>query len=301
MGAFDQAARFAARADPGPVIGRLSRPGPPRLAFRGWLDTRALPLPGGQDRTADLVASADDAERPDRPWLLVFEFQSQPDAEKLDVSLQEVIGFRLGARPGRGGRYAVMAAFVHLTAAVPEDALDMTLGGSGTSHRPLRWVVASDGAGAALDDVASDRASWGLLFWVPLMAGAEEAGAVDRWRELAEAKVADEADRVNLIRVALVFAELSRRTLVWERIKEMNVYTESQVVNEWILTGVQKAQLDDHRSLLLRLVQLRFKTSVPPEVVETINSQPSVPILRDWFDAASTAATLDEFVAVLRR
>ena len=56
MGVFDQAARFAAQADPEVVPRRLLASSGLMLSFREWLDTRTLPLPGGTDRTADLVA-----------------------------------------------------------------------------------------------------------------------------------------------------------------------------------------------------------------------------------------------------
>ena len=55
MGAFDQAARFAAQADPHAVVRRVLLPAGLALPFRQWLDTRTIPLPGAPDRTADLV------------------------------------------------------------------------------------------------------------------------------------------------------------------------------------------------------------------------------------------------------
>ena len=42
--------------------------------------------------------------------------------------------------------------------------------------------------------------------------------------------------------------------------------TESQVVNEWIGKGVLKGQLTEGRQLLLRLLNKRFPSAVPPEV-----------------------------------
>ncbi len=60
MGAFDQAARYAAQADPEAVVRRVLAPAGVPLRFRAWLDTRAIPLPGGPERTADLVAALDD-------------------------------------------------------------------------------------------------------------------------------------------------------------------------------------------------------------------------------------------------
>lgn len=73
--------------------------------------------------------------------------------------------------------------------------------------------------------------------------------------------------------------------------------TESQVVNRWI----ERGELTRARSLLIRLLQRRFSGSVPSDVSETINSQPSLPLLETWFDAAASSASMEDFLAVLRR
>ncbi|MGL4552866.1 MAG: hypothetical protein ACRC33_16945, partial [Gemmataceae bacterium] len=78
-------------------------------------------------------------------------------------------------------------------------------------------------------------------------------------------------------------------------------YTESQVVNEWIRDGVAKGEMARARADLLRLIRRRLADPVPSDITEAINTQPSLALFDDWFDAASTAANLDEFVAVLRR
>ncbi len=171
MGAFDQAARYAAQADPETVIQRELTPTGVRLPFRDWLDTRTLPLPGGPDRTADLVAALDDPAAQEQPWLFVLEFQIDPD--KLEVTLEEAALLRGHARHGadRRARYRVLTALIYLQGRCPAAALDMTLsGGFGTRHAPLVWNVAEDHASVALEQVVDGRVSWGLLFWLPLMA-----------------------------------------------------------------------------------------------------------------------------------
>ncbi len=87
MGAYDQAARFAAQADPEAVVRRVLVPTGLALPFHEWLNTRTIPLPGGPDRTADLVAAVDNPTG--QPVLVVFEFQSRHDSDKLDVTLEE--------------------------------------------------------------------------------------------------------------------------------------------------------------------------------------------------------------------
>jgi hypothetical protein len=72
--------------------------------------------------------------------------------------------------------------------------------------------------------------------------------------------------------------------------------TESAVIRGWM----EKTQLQDAREMLVLALQTRFGT-VSPDVIETINGQPSRPLLLDWFRHALTAATLEEFIAVLQR
>src|SRR5688500_10973545 len=127
MGVFDQAARFAASADPEAAARRVLRETRLPLTFREWFDTRALALPGDRDRTADLVAVLDDPGHPDEPWLLVFEFEARPDADKLGVTLEEAVSLHRNVRHGeqRTGRYKVMTALVYLRGRCPAHILDM--------------------------------------------------------------------------------------------------------------------------------------------------------------------------------
>jgi hypothetical protein len=80
MNDFDQAARYAAKANP-PGFLRWLLPGlDPRLVFRGWFDMRRLPFPGERDRTCDTIAEFEDTAAPGRRWAWVVEFQSESQA-----------------------------------------------------------------------------------------------------------------------------------------------------------------------------------------------------------------------------
>lgn len=192
------------------------------------------------------------------------------------------------------------AGLVYLQGRCPEPALDMTLPeGFGTRHRPLIWNVEEDGADATLMAVASGQASWGMLFWVPLMARGEDAALLARWKDLASA-VEDRRRRGDLGKIALVFAELAGRFVAWEKALEGFDMTESKVVNSWIEDAVRERDLDNARRFLLRLLNKRFPCQVPPDVVEAINAQPSLPMLEDWFDSASQIGSMAEFIRLLR-
>lgn len=77
--------------------------------------------------------------------------------------------------------------------------------------------------------------------------------------------------------------------------------TESQVVNRWIEKARADEKLETTRELLLRVARRRFQDHVSSHIVQTINSQPNLSLLQDWVDAASTADSFAQFLAVLRR
>jgi hypothetical protein len=304
MGVFDQAARFGTRAAPEHILHRLLAGSGLSLTLRDWLDTRALPLPGGPDRTADLVAALNDATTPDSPWLMVLEFQAQLDADKLETTLEEVAILRARVRheEDRKGKYKVMVGLVYPKDRCPENVLDMTLPNeAGTRHAGLVWNVAEDQAAQTLEAVAAEQTSWGMLFWVPLMAGGGADAVVDRWKEVVEFTVSDRGMRGNLVGIALVFAELAGCLPAWKRGLEGFEMTESQVVNEWIREAEVKVELKTQRRYLLALLDGRFPGMVPEEVRQLIQQQESLELLEDWFKEAVHASTFENFMAVLKR
>jgi hypothetical protein len=298
MGVYDQAARFAAQAEPGAVVRRVLVPSRAALSFREWLDTRTIPLPGGPERIANLVAALDDPAG--APALLVFEFQAQHDRDKLDVTLEEAGILRGHARhgPDRQGKYRVLTALVYLQGRCPEAVLDMTLpGGFGTRHAPLVWNVAEDSAPATLEAVPSGSLSWGMLFWVPLMVEGQQDAVIARWREVVVQVVSDRRTRGNLAGIALVLAELVGRRAEWRRGLEGFEMTESQVVNEWISQG----KVEEARQSLLVVLEGRFPGAAPEDVVRLIQQQDSLDLLRDWLKAVARVSTFEQFLGVLRK
>lgn len=236
MGVFDQAARFAAQADPEGVVRRVLAATKTPLRFTEWADTRTLPRPGGSERTADLVAVLADAVAAGSPWLLLLEFQTRHDPDKLDVTLEEVARLRLHGRHGqdRQGKYRVLTGLVYLQGRCPESALDMRLPeGFGTQHTALVWNIEEDIADAMLNSLDAGQTSWGVLFWVPLMAGGADEAVIVRWKERVLA-IKDRRRRGDLGQIALVFAELAGRYAAWERGLEGFDMTESNVVNRWV-------------------------------------------------------------------
>ena len=303
MGDFDRAARYASQADTEVVPRRLLADSGLTLTFREWLDTRTLPLPTGADRTADLVAAMSDSDG-GPPWLIVLEMQAQEDTEKLDVTLEEVAILRSRVRHGedRKGKYKVAAGMVYLCGRCPKVVVDMTFpSGAGTRHQALVWNVEDDDATRTLDAVTAGESSWGILFWLPLMAGGGEEAVIARWKEVVSGTVPDRRTRDNLAGIALVFAELVGRRPAWDRGLEGFDMMESQVVREWVNKGRAEGELKTQRKNLLEVLEDRFPGAAPNEVIKLIEHQESFDLLHDWFREANRAPSFEHFMGVLRR
>src|SRR5437763_1242306 len=107
MNDFDQAARRGAKLRPAAFLRWVLRDLDPRFAFNDWLDTRRLPFPGGRDRTCDTVADFVDTAAPDRHWVAVVEFESEPDPLAL-VRLNDYLGrlnLELQSDPDKRDKY----------------------------------------------------------------------------------------------------------------------------------------------------------------------------------------------------
>jgi hypothetical protein len=308
MGLYDRAARRATKAEPLAVVRRLGELAGVAWRYRDWAPTQTTPQVGERDQTADRAMVLDDLRQDDlrqtgKVWLGVLEFQARHDEDKLDDLLAEAAQFRRDARHGplAQGKYAVLPVLVYLVGRCPDGAkeLDLTTpAGFGVRHRPVLWEVGGDSAAGALEDFKQGKTTWGILFWVALMAGAGEEGVVKDWLVLVTPLPA--RDRADLIGIALVFAELAGRGQVWRRVLEGAKLTESAIVNEWIAKAEEERELKVMREVSLRVLNARFPGQVPREVVDTIKGQSSPEVLGDWIDQAAVLP-LEEFRAYLRR
>jgi hypothetical protein len=113
--------------------------------------------------------------------------------------------------------------------------------------------------------------------------------------------VPDPRARGDLLRIALVFAELAGCLPAWQNGLEGWEMTESMLVNSWTEEARREARILARREDLLRLAQRRFPGAIPAEVVDLIRRQDSEELIGAWFDAAIDAATAEEFLAVVRR
>ncbi len=105
----------------------------------------------------------------------------------------------------------------------------------------------------------------------------------------------------DLREAALTFAELAGTYLAWERILRSPDMGESQYLNGVRERSRNLGELDNQRRTTLELLAIKFPGQASPEVVQLIEHQESMDVLRDWFRALARATTYDEFLAVLQR
>lgn len=134
------------------------------------------------------------------------------------------------------------------------------------------------------------------------MHGGAEAAIMECWRELA-AQEPDRRRRGDYGGLALVFAEAAGCLEVWkEALKEWNMI-ESQQVLEWMAQGEAKGKAEGmvqgeargEANAVLRLLAKRFPPGPTKDLTAAIEATTDLQRLRNWFDLAYAANSLDAF------
>jgi hypothetical protein len=312
---FDQSARYSVQSDPLGFF-RWVVPGlDPSLRFHGWLDTRTLPFPGEPDRTCDTVANLSETPETGPRWAFVTEFQTEPEADMLDRLLEYLARLRRGLRfgPGRREKYHVAAALVSLTGPPQTAALEMIL--PGLASPTLRFNAAvrtlrDEDAGATLDQIATGQTSRCILSWISLMRGGGAPDIIERWKQVASQE-SDNSRRAAYGAIALIFADLTGRVDQWRSGLEGWNMRDSTVVAEWKAEGRAEGKAEGRaegraegiaktrRGDLLRLLELKFRATVPADLMSAVETQTDLDVLARWFDAAVLADSLDAFRAAI--
>jgi hypothetical protein len=297
MNDFDKACRYLVKLDPWAFYSWLLGQAVP-LLFREWYDPRTLPKPGERDRTGDLVGMFAPGEAGEVTAAVITEFQTENDAEILDRLNEEIARFRRELRP-RG--INVFGAVVNLTGPPQIAEMRMELPGSpaiGSYLRVAMLTLRDEDAAALLEAISEQRCSRALLTWAPLLRGGGESGIIQEWRALAESEPDPNrrADFGSLARNWLRLLSEPNR-LAWELgLKGYNM-SESPFMKE----VRQEGEIANQRKVLLEAAQLRYRTTVPSDLVAAINATNNMSELDRWFKAVFTAGDFDEFRATIGR
>jgi hypothetical protein len=306
MGMFDQTARQACKLDGGPFFAWLLRhcEPPPPLEFEGWDDARRQPLPGGADRTDDVLAVLRRTDVPDQRCWMIVEAETEPERlifQRLG-NYALLLSLELSQASGPADEPPVGMALLNLTGQQRGTALRLVLPGTGCglTVAPLVLNLRQLDAAATLAEMAAGQTGLCVLPWVPLMAGAGEPARIEEWKRLV--LLEPDAERRGKYReLGLVFAELAKELVNWQRALEGWQVQESQVILGWINRGVQRGVVETRRAVLLQVLETRFQAPVPETVRLAVEGTNDPDTLKRWFDAALVAPTLAEFLATMRR
>ena len=188
---FDQTARFTARFDAEGFLAWLVPAFADHLRFERWLDTRTAPKPRQANQTADTLAGLVSLHRVESPWLLLVEFQTEPDPDMFGRLLSQLGKFWIEHRPDGlpGSRYQLAAAVVNLTGTTESQPSSRSfvfpLRGREVRLDVEERHLATENAGDTLDAIARGAVSKSILAFVPLMTGGEKPGIIKRWLAVA--------------------------------------------------------------------------------------------------------------------
>jgi hypothetical protein len=300
LNVYDQAARYVAKLDaPGFLAWLLGLP-PDQFLFRRWIDTRRVPFPGEPDRTNDTVAHVEDVAAGQAPWAVIVEFQAEPDALLFGRLMVYAGLLWLETKPTDlpGDRYHLAAVVVNLTGQGRSGRVsEWPQVGTRTALEPREVNLRDTDAAATLDGVAAGSVGPTVLPLVPLMHGGGDPAIIQRWLALASAEP-DARRRGDYGGLAAVFAEAPGCVAEWKQaLKGWNMI-QSQQVLEWMAEGkaegLAEGTAKTKRGDILRSLGLRFG-SVPADLAGAVNAATDLSQLEQWFDAAVTAASLEDF------
>ena len=253
------------------------------LRFERWLDTRTAPMPGLPNQTADTVAELFARHEMQPPWLLLLEFQTEPDPEMFGRLLGELGKFWREHRPDAlpGSRYQLVAAVVNLTGtleSLPASRhFTFPIDDVGLGLAAKEVHLATRSAAATLDAIARGDTSKCILAFIPLMTGGGEEGIIQRWLDMAGAEP-NHRRRGELGTLALAMAELKPWFGEWQKaLKEWNM-RESTFINGWIDEGRDEGRVLQARQTLRNLLTKRFGV-VAPALVQRIDETRDIAIL----------------------
>jgi len=305
MGMFDQNARAAAKLDSATFCAWLLHryQPPPPLTFERWDDSRRLPLPGGPDRTDDLVAVLRRTDVLNQVVYLIVEVESEFERHLLQrLGIYGLLLSReVSPPPGPEDEPPVGCALVNLTGERPESGLALTIAGAplGLGVKPLVMNLCREDGGRTLTDIAEGRVGVSILPWLPLMAGGGEPALIEEWKQVA-LREPDAGRRATYRDMALVFAELTRELINWQRGLEGWEMKESQYIKGWLNQGKVQGVVERGRSDLLKLLRAKLHDPVPEEVRLAIEGTNDPGTLDRWYDAALQAGTWPDFRAAMR-
>jgi hypothetical protein len=292
---YDQSSRYLLRLDELPMLHWLLGLTGEEIEFVDWAETKNLPWPGQSERTCDTVAWLRDRTCGGLPWLVVIEFQSEPDAEMFGRLLEYLGAAWRRLKPTKlpGDRFSVGAVVVNLT-------------GTGDASRRMRlprgrvrtdlivqeWNMGALSADNLIKQVKSGKAPRMALPFAPLMKKGDDPAMMRRWLALAEQE--SNPERKSALGLVRVFAEKAGCVEVWRQALEGWNVTESQVVREWTAKAREETAAKTRAEDLVLFLQERFG-ELPESLNKILVATQDQEQLNRWIRLAAKARDLPHF------
>ena len=242
--------------------------------------------------------SSHSPDRPEQPWILVAEFQTEPSNDDLERVLEYMLRFRRERRPMPRLAFEISGRRRAAESDGPGAARTtwtMRLPGKaefGLTCRVVRPGLARAGCGGNAGADRIGELSRSVLPWVAPMRGGGMPAIIEEWKRLADLEP-DQRVRLDYAADALMFAELPGVVAEWKRgLEGWNVRVSQQVL-EW----QAEAKVETRRADVLHLLEDNCKAPVPTDLVEAVQRTTDMDLLLRWLAAASKANTFDEFRA----
>jgi hypothetical protein len=292
------------------------------LAFFGWLQTQVAPPPGVPQLRGDCVADLRSRSGTQPPWACPIEAQGQP-LPGMAVWMTIYLGL-LHNLPRFDGRdpFQMMGVILNLSegelshtvqwrvplkaatvassgAAPPASVVPSPAPAPGVSCAYFIKNVRKESAATTLDRIERSELGLCILLWVPLMAGADQADVIPRWRGLALRQQQLHL-RAAYAALALVFADMAGRTALWQTGLEGFNMQESKIMRQWrqegIEKGIEEGALTTARAAVVNVLQTRFpEAPVPDGVRSALEKNADVRQLSDWLREAVLTVSLADF------
>jgi hypothetical protein len=302
MGMFDPVGRFACKLGGGALFRWVLRREPAlQVVFDSWEDTRRLNLPGQPDRTNDLVAILRPTSENDSETRAIVEVQAEPEKWIFArLGIYQLLLIQEVDSPANDPATvpAVHCVLLNLTGESPPEGWHSPP--PGISVRPIVVNFRNESAAHLLDEVERGELDATLLPWVPLMRGGGEPEVMERWKQLGHREPS--AERRGLYRdLALIFAELSKKLVLWQKALEGWEMVESQLILGWLKQGNEQGRVENARANVLQVIAVRLEDPVPEDLMLAIEGTNDPSILSEWLVVAATSKSIGELRKAMKK
>jgi hypothetical protein len=297
MNDFDLASRRMAKSAPVAFFQWLMTSFSTYLHFNRWEDTRTIPFPGNPERTGDSIAVLEEIQTPGPPWIMPIEFQLEPDPQMFGRMLVflGLIWQEKRPDPLPGSRYHLAAAVVNLTGSSSgrPTSHDMMLPGPDGLRCCLlireRFLL-EESAPQLLSEIRNGRQSRWMLPFIPLMKVDDNTDIVASWLEEWNLE-SDERIKSEILVLTRVFMYLSESVGNWKKALEgLNVQK-----SPFLESIRAEGRVADRIESILETLRQKFPNELDPGLINAVEQTHELDRLRQWFQIALNATSMDGF------